>query len=221
MKNLKIIFTIAFLSLFLSGCLNYEQITTLNIDGSGEMFVHYWLKVTTAQDSVIMAKVGIFSVDSIRREYSSKHLNIKNIEVYSDLNDSTMHAKIELTFPKFDSLNTASAFKDVNFTLKKNDKKTMIFSQFIPPLATGFGVNGQLFNISYVYYIPGEILFHNAMDKSNNRLTWNYTLDQIGTGKTITATFRPFKLKETPAFIYYATLLVLVVVIFYLLKKKK
>lgn len=221
MKKLYIILTFLTFSLFLSGCLNYEQITTLKIDGSGEMYIHYWFKVQNQHDSLVMAKVGIFSPDSIRKEYSSKHLNLENIEVYTDSTDSTMHAKIELTFAKFDSLNSASAFKDVNFTFKRVDKNTMVFSQFIPPLATGFGVNGQLFKISYVYYIPGEILSHNAMNRSNNKLTWDYNLTEIGPGKTISATFRPFKLKETPIWIYYAALLVISVVIFYLFKKKK
>ncbi len=221
MKNIKATLTIFIISLFLSGCLNYEQITTLNIDGSGDMYIHYWFKVKTQQDSLVMAKVGIFSPDSIRKEYSSKHLKIGNINVYTDQNDSTIHAKIELTFAKFDSLNSASAFKDVNFSFKRTDKTTMVFSQFIPPFATGFGINGQLFKITYVYYIPGEILSHNAMSRSNNKLTWEYTLNQIGTGKTIAATFRPFKLKETPVWIYAAAFSVICVVIFYLFKKKK
>ncbi len=221
MKKITQILTILIFSLFLTGCLDYEQITTLKIDGSGDMYIHYWMKANEYTDSTIIAKVGIFNPDSIKSEYTSQHLNITNIEVYKDDNDSTIHAKIMFTFNKIDSLNFTKKFKDMNFVFKQVDKKVMLFSQYVPAFATGFGVKGQEFKIIYTYYIPGEVLSHNANEHSNNRLTWTFTLDEIGTGKTISATFRPFKLKETPDAIYYAALFVIVVVIFYLLKKKK
>ncbi len=221
MKNYLKILTISFLLLFLPGCLNYEQITNIKIDGSGDMYVHYWMKLNQFTDSTIINKLGIFNQDSIRKEYKSEHLNITNIEVYKDEADSTIHAQVKFTFNKIDSLNFTKKFKDMNFVFKKVEQNIMIFSQYVPAFATGFGINGKDFNVTYVYYIPGEILTHNANEISNNKLTWKFTLDEIGTGKTISATFRPFKLKETPVVIYYAALFVIVVVVFYLLKKKK
>lgn len=221
MKKFTYIITIIFVTLFLTGCLDYEQITNLKIDGSGDMYIHYWMKVNEYTDSTIIAKVGIFNPDTLRKEYESEHLNITNIEVYSDDADSTIHAKVMFTFNKIDSLNATKKFKDMNFVFKTIDKNVMLFSQYVPAFATGFGIKGQNFKITYTYYIPGEILSHNADEKSNNRLIWSFTLDELGTGKTISATFRPFKLKETPVVIYYAALFVIIVVVFYLLKKKK
>ncbi len=221
MKKFAQILTIFFISLFLNGCLDYEQITNLKIDGSGDMYIHYWMKANNITDSTIIEKVGIFNPDSIKNEYSSQHLNITNIEVYRDDNDSTIHAKVMFTFNRIDSLNYTKKFKDMNFVFKSIDKNVMLFSQYVPPFATGFGIKGQEFKIIYTYYIPGEIFTHNANERSNNKLTWAFTLEEIGTGKTISATFRPFKLKETPVVIYYAALFVIVVVVFYLLKKKK
>jgi len=46
-------------------------------------------------------------------------------------------------------------------------------------------------------------------------------LDEIGKGKTISVTFKPFKLKETPYWIYILAGLVLLIVIFFLVRKKK
>jgi hypothetical protein len=201
--------------------LNYYQETTLKTDGSGEMFVHYWMKMVTTQDSMIVNQFGIFNKDSIRKEFTSRFNKIENIEVYGDGKDSTIHAKIEFTFQNIDSLNDAKAFREANFSLKDGATGQNIFSQFISPTATGFGFDASLFTITYVYYLPGEIITHNAQEKSSNKLTWQYKLSEIGMGKTMTATFRPFKLKETPDWIYVLALIVLAVVIVFLFRKNK
>ena len=112
-------------------------------------------------------------------------------------------------------------FKEANFSLKDGASGLKIFSQFIPPAATGFGFNADLFTFTYIYYLPGDIITHNATEKSNNKLTWKYNLSEIGMGKTITATYRPFKLKETPTWIYGLAFLVLGIVIVFLFKKNK
>lgn len=203
------------------GCLNYYQETKIKKDGSGEMFIHYWMKVLTPQDSLVSTQFGIFTIDSIKQEFTSKFVNINEIEVYPDGTDSTIHAKIELEFFSIDSLNKTKAFKDANFSLINGAAGQKIFSQFIPPTATGFGFDPKLFTVTYVYYLPGDIITHNAQEISKNKLTWQYSLSEIGVGKTITATYRPFKLKETPIWIYLLALFVLVVVIIFLFKKNK
>ncbi|MFH1198440.1 MAG: hypothetical protein V1720_22245 [bacterium] len=213
---------IALLALaLLAGCLNYEQITTIKTDGSGDMYIHYWMHWRNDRDTTTINQLGLFNQDSIRSEFSSLYNTMDNIEVYNDFSDSTIHAKIEITFNSFDSLNYTKAFKGANFSIKNGPNNTRIFSQFIKPFATGFGFESNALNITHVYYLPGEITFHNANSLTRNKLTWEYTLAEIGTGKTITATYRPYKLKETPKWIYYSALTILVVVIVYLFRKRK
>ena len=217
--RLKIFSLFAFF-LLLNGCLNYTQITTIKTDGSGNMFIHYWMKWTTPKDSSIVEQLGIFSKDSVYKEFSSEYSSITNVEVYQDPADSTIHAKVELNFNSLDSLNLTPAFRKSELSIKDGSKNTKIFSQFIPAIATGFGFESKNFSISYVYYLPGEILSHNATEIVRNKLTWKYSLDEIGTGKYITATYRAFKLKETPTWIFICALFVLVVVIIYLFSKR-
>jgi len=209
------------LLLFLSGCLNYTQVTTIKTDGSGNMFIHYWMKWGTARDSLIVEQLGIFQQDSVYKEFSSEFNKINNVEVYRDYNDSTIHAKIEFEFNSLDSLNMTPAFRESQLTIKDGEKNTKIFSQFIQPIATGFGFESKDFSLTYIYYLPGEILSHNATEISRNKLTWQYSLAEIGTGKYITASYRPFKLKETPYWIYILSGLVLLIVIVFLFRKKK
>lgn len=206
--------------LFINGCLNYTQVTTIKKDGSGNMFIHYWMKWTSQRDSTIVEQLGIFSKDSVYKEFSSEYSSIKNVEVYKDFADSSIHAKVDLDFNSLDSLNTTLAFRKSQLSIKDGTKNTKIFSQFIPSIATGFGFQSKNFSITYVYYLPGEILSHNATEVDRNKLTWKYSLDDIGTGKYITATYRPFKLKETPLWIYITASIVLVIVVVYLFSKR-
>lgn len=208
------------LLLSLAGCLNYNQVTTIKTDGSGSMFIHYWMKWTTSRDSLIVEQLGLFNRDSVYNEFISEFSSIKNVEVYRDFSDSTIHGKVDFEFNSLDSLNQLPAFKDSKLSIKDGENNTKIFSQFIAPIATGFGMKTKNFSLSYIYYLPGEILSHNATEISRNKLTWQYYLDEIGTGKYITATYRPFKLKETPSWIYYSALFVLVIVIIYVFSKR-
>jgi hypothetical protein len=220
MRNKIFFFLTLLLILFIGGCLNYTQITTIKTDGSGNMFIHYWMNWTNPKDSLIADQLGIFSKDSVHKEFSSEYSSIKNVEVYKNLSDSSIHAKVELDFNSLDSLNLTPAFRKSQLSVKEGTKNTKIFSQFVPSIATGFGFESKTFSITYIYYLPGEILSHNATEIDRNKLTWKFSLDDIGTGKFITATYRPFKLKETPTWIFICALVVLVVVVIFLFSKR-
>ncbi len=223
MNSLKTIknFFLVLLPLISIGCLNYIQDVNLYADGSGVMKISYWMKSLGNENSVIVEKIGLFNADSLRSSFQSQYNSIEDIEVYTDSTDSTMHAIVELTFPSIDSLNNHKSFKEYKFSLKDGAAGQKIFTQFIPPVATGFGVNRSDFNIQYKYTFGGEIITHNAQDNEGRTLVWNYTLDDIGSGKTILVTFKPFKIKQTPYWIYILSGIVLLVVIIFLFRKKK
>lgn len=206
--------------LFINGCLNYTQVTTIKTDGSGSMFIHYWMKWTSTKDSIFIEQLGMFEKDSVNKEFTSEYSKLTNIEVYRNFSDSTIHAKVDLEFNSLDSLNMTPAFRGAELSMKDGGKNTKIFSQFIRPIATGFGFESKNFAITYIYYLPGEILSHNATEITRNKLTWKYNLDEIGRGKYITATYRPFKLKETPIWIYICASIVFIIVIAYLFTKR-
>jgi len=111
--------------------------------------------------------------------------------------------------------------REYNFSYQEKTGGQIIFKQFIPPIATGFGIDASNFNVTYKYSIPGEIISHNANIVSGKTLTWQYKLSEIGGGKNIVVTFQPYKLKETPTWIYLLSGAVLLLVLFFLLKKRK
>ncbi|MDO8550009.1 MAG: hypothetical protein Q7S39_07665 [Ignavibacteria bacterium] len=226
MRTHKLLVYLTKLSLFsillsIAGCLNYTQEVHLYPDGSGKMKINYWMNLPENEDTTTINKIGIFNRELIEKEFSSAYTVLNNVEVYIDSVDSTTHALIDLNFAHIDSLNNVKVFEDFQFSLKDGASGQKIFSQFIPPIATGFGIDGSEYIITYVYKFSGTIITHNAQIEDGQTLTWNYTLAEIGSGKTISVTFRPFKLKETPYWIYVLSGIVLLIVIIFLFRKKK
>jgi hypothetical protein len=209
------------LLVLISGCLNYTQEVQLYPDGSGTMKINYWMKLPEKEDTSAINKIGIFNPEMIQKEFESEYSTINNIEVYIDSIDSTTHALIELSFIHVDSLNKTRAFADAKFSLRDGAAGQKVFTQFIPPIATGFGIDGSAYLVSYQYKIYGDVITHNAHTKEEQTLTWKYSLAEIGSGKTISITFKPYKLKETPYWIYILSGFVLLIVIIFLFRKKK
>jgi len=220
---LKKIVSALFFSIIFTGCLNYIQDVQLYPDGSGKMIISYWMPLPSIESTSMLDKmgIGIFNPDSIRNGFSSQYVTIENIEVYTDSSDTTIHATLELSFIHIDSLNKTKAFKDANFAFKDGAAGQKIFSQFIQPFATGFGFDEGAYKVVYKYRFSGDIITHNAVRTEKRTLIWEYDLSEIGSGKTISVTFRPYKLKETPYWIYILSGLVLLVVIIFLFRKKK
>lgn len=179
------------------------------------------MKSPDSENYQILDRVGLFNADSMSNQFTSKYTTIENVEVYKDTTDSTVHGIVKFSFEHIDSLNNTAAFSDANFEFRDGAAGQKIFTQFIPPIATGFGIDGSNFYVTYKYTFSGEIITHNALDEEGRTLVWNYSLPEIGRGKTISVTFRPFKLKETPYWIYIISGVVLLVVIIFLFRKKK
>jgi len=205
----------------LTSCLNYTQVTTIKTDDSGKMYIHYWMRMDPDLDSLLLTKLGLFNEDSLKKIFNAEFTDLNFTKVYHDFNDSSLHSQIEFEFTNFDSLNNLQFFKHSELSVKEGPEETKIFSQFIQPITTSFGLYDKSLTVSYVYYLPGEIIKHNANSHSRNKLTWIFTLDNIGTGKTISANYIPFRLKETPRWIYYLAGMVILIVLTFLLRKRK
>lgn len=204
-----------------SGCLNYIQDMEIYPDGSGKVKINYWMDFHSSENISVIESIGIFNVDSIKKEFTSDFTSVTFVEAMADSSDSTLHAIIHLDFTHVDSLSKLKVFSQYEFSLKDGASGQKIYTQFIPPITTGFGIDGSKYSITYNIVFKGEIITHNATNNYGNSLSWSYTLPEIGRGKTISVTFQPYKLKETPYWIYVLTGIVLLVVIIFLFKKKK
>jgi len=209
------------LLLSLTSCLNYTQVTTIKTDNSGKMYIHYWTHMDPDLDSLLLTKLGLFNEDTLNNIFRANFTDLNFTKVYHDYTDSSLHAQVEFEFTNFDSLNSLQFFKHSELSVKHGADDTKIFSQFIQPFTTSFGLYDKSLTVSYVYYLPGDILSHNANSISRNKLTWIFTLDNIGTGKIISANYVPFRLKETPKWIYILAGVVILIVLIFLLRERK
>jgi hypothetical protein len=205
----------------INGCINYEQRAYIYPDGTGNMQIHYWMKGFDSLSISRISELNIFKVDSVSKEFD--YIFIKNLKVncYVDDSDSTVNTKIEFNFTNLDSLNFIRTFSQYQFSLTDGAAGQKVFSQFIPPITSGFGIDSENFRIKYIYEFHGDVIFHNATDEDNRKLIWDYKYSDIGKGKTISVTFKPYKIKETPTWIYILAGLVFSVVVFYLFRKKR
>lgn len=218
---MKKILTIFLLVYIITGCINYEQKAYLYPDGTGKMQLHYWMKATDSASLASFTDLSIFNQDSVQNEFNNSFLQNLEVSCYVDSADSTINTKVKFDFNSIDSLSLIKVFSQYQFSLTDGAAGQKVFSQFIPPIVSGFGIDTHNFVIRYIYDFHGEVISHNATSVDNRSLIWEYNYAQIGRGKTISVTFKPFKMKETPVFIYILAGIVLSVVIFYLFRKKR
>ncbi len=217
---IKILAAILF-SFSLSGCLNYEQVTNLKIDGSGDTYIHFWTGIKKSDDSLVVVASGLFDESSLKEKFNVSFIEITEIETYRNMIDSTIHSKVKFSFSDIDSLNLLNLFSGVSFVFEEDENEDIIFKHIINPSSTDYGFPEVDCVFFYTYYIPGKIIEHNANRKSNNKLEWKFSSSELNKSNTLMARFTPYKLKETPLWIYYLSLFIFIVVVLYLFKKKR
>lgn len=220
MKKTFIALIIILIAFLISSCLNFEQVTTIKKDLSGRMFVHFWGKSYLSPDTLFYNTLGLFNRDSLLKNFEYPFLNIDNIEVYSISEDSTIHSKVEFEFVHIDSLNSTKIFKGAKFKVENAPGGIQVFTHFVPQFVTGLGINTDKIQIEYVYYLPGKILNHNADEIYSNKLSWHLKASDLDQPYVLTASYVPYKLKETPKWIYYLALFVIFLVLFYIVRKR-
>ncbi|MDP4116527.1 MAG: hypothetical protein Q8903_10345 [Bacteroidota bacterium] len=224
MKIYRLIPILIILVSFFTGCLEYQQSTRINKDGSGNMIIKFWKKLP---DSTMVEKVSpndtiMFNIDSIRSFYSSPYTKIEDISVKKDTTDSLIIATVKLSFSSVDSLNKTHAFENYKFSYVDGAPKQKVFSQEIPASTVlGLGLYDSTSTITFKYVFSGEIITDNATNRRQDTLIWKYKLSELSSLKTISVTIRPFKLDRTPIWIYWLAGGVLLIVFVFLIKKKK
>ncbi len=214
----KILFPLSLFLVFLHGCINFQQTTKLFKDGSGETYIHLWTGITN--DSTDSIRLNFFIKDSLLSKFSSPFCKITGSEVYNDFTDSTIHAKIWLKFDDIEKLGNIKGMEGNIFEYKTISEKEKIFTHKIN-VPYFFTSDTTETKISYTYYLPGNILEHNADRISSNELTWFFDQSDLTSDLIIKVRIEPFKLKETPVWIYYLSLFIIIIIILFLFVKKK
>ncbi len=175
------------LALALVGCINYEQQTTLNMDGSGTMHIHYWAK----ENNVMWLSSNKLAFDEakIRDQYKSDNITVQSVKVESDTKDSTKHVHVALAFKNIGRLTEVPGFKDMTISwTDKGETKVLTHVLKADSSAGGFGMGD--YSVTYAYTMPAEVLASNATKTDGKLLTWKYALSDLAKEQTMTATVK-------------------------------
>ena len=220
-KELNILFRIfsVFYLILLSGCLNYIQDVNIYPDGSGKMNLHYWSNLAYDINSDDLKHLTFYNTDFLKKEFSSKRYNLEEIKIYTDSIDGTTHGIINITFQSIDSLNYSKSFQSSKFSLIDDGAGVKIFTQTIPSINDSLLSDSSKYSITYKYTVHGKIYDDNSTEKDGRTLIWKFRPNEIGSGKIIYVKYKPFKLKETPKWIYILMGIVIVIILFCLLRR--
>lgn len=172
------------LPLLIAGCINYEQNTTLNEDGSGSMEIHYWISESVL--SWFNSGALTFHEDSIRAQYASDGITVEDVRVESRESDSTRHVHVSLQFDDITKLSRSQGFKDMEMKwMREGD--VYRFVQTLP--ATSTSEDGMLdeFTFTYRYDFPGDIRESNADSSDGSNAVWVFKLSELDSARKMEA----------------------------------
>jgi hypothetical protein len=180
MRSIKKYYAIIFIltAVALSSCINMEQKTVLNPDGSGTMQIHYW-----THNSNITAEEVIgfgFTDYTVKKNYTSENSEPTDIIIERIEADTTTHVRLNLKFRDIERLPEAKSFSKIRaeWDLDEKDgthKLTYILLQdSINALSPGMNE----FNLVHEFTMPGEVLETNG-NQSGSTILWENTIADL------------------------------------------
>jgi hypothetical protein len=162
MKNLIPAAAIFSLLFSLNSCVNLEQKTKIESNGSGSMSLYYY----TSMDNLSFGDdVGgfAFSEELVRENFSSSNIRIRNLEVYETLSDSVKHVKLTFDFDDIRRLTEAKSFSDMKITYSVTPDE-IDFNYVIPKdTSTAYNLDAVKSHLDYEFELPsGEVVCANG-----------------------------------------------------------
>jgi hypothetical protein len=186
-KLLTFLFSFILLAAFLiSGCVNYDQKTTLNADGSGSMKIHYWSKMSNFSMGTTLGKFD-FDEKKAKENYTSGNTDVKTVKMEDKLDDSTKHVNVELSFKDINKLPDAKGFKGVEPSWKEGKDGMELKYILLKDTSASKNMGADDYTVTYTFEMPSEIISTNATKKDGKTLTWEYKVSDLGKDIEMTA----------------------------------
>ena len=179
---------ILFLGIYLSGCVNVDQETKLNADGSGTMNLHYWTKMSNVSSSDEIGGFA-FSEDKAKSNYTSSNSEVTSVNISDDLDDSTKHVKLEVTFKDINALPSAKGFEKVTTSWKEGDDGMDFNYTLKQDTSNAKNMGASDTKLTYKFEFPGEVVSTNGR-KDGQNVEWDKTLADLKEDVEMTATVK-------------------------------
>jgi hypothetical protein len=171
------VFVLAF-SVYLAGCVNYDQKTTLKEDGSGSMKIHYWSGMKNFSMGTSLGKFD-FDEDKAKEKYKSGNTEVTSVKVEDNLEDSTKHVHVELTFKDINKLSDAKGFEGVKASWKDVDDGKELKYTLLKDTSAAKQMSASDYKVTYEFTMPSEIISTNGT-KEGETVKYSYTLSDLG-----------------------------------------
>ncbi len=203
----------------IAGCINYEQTTKLNLDGSGTAEIHYWAE----ENSVSFLSSGplYFDEAKIKEQYKGTGITAKDIKMEMKEADSTRHVNVTVEFKNIQELSKTEAFKGIAITWAESEGN-MKFEQKMEPRENSSSMGMDQYTITYVYDMPGEVVSSNATKVEGSKLTWTYKLSDLSKEVILSASVKKGgMMSNTLIIVIIVAGVVILIVVIVVMKKKK
>lgn len=165
-------------SIYLVGCVNYDQQTTLKEDGSGSMKVHYWSGMKNFSMGTTLGKFE-FDEAKAKDKYKSGNSEVTSIKVEDKLDDSTKHVYIDLTFKDINKLSDAKGFESAKVTWKEHADGMELKYILLQDTSAAKQMSASDYKVTYEFTMPSEIVSTNG-SKDGQKVKYSYTLADLG-----------------------------------------
>ena len=147
---------VVLLGVYLSGCVNFEQKTTLAKDGSGSMKIHYWTKHVKNITSDELQGFP-FSESKVKDTYGTGGNEISNIKIEEkDEADTTKHVTFDLKFKDINKISEAKGFSKIKASWTEG-KEGMEFKYVLAKDTSSSGSMGASdYKLTYEFEFPGD-----------------------------------------------------------------
>ena len=165
-------------SVYLTGCVNYDQKTTLKEDGSGTMKIHYWSGMSNFSMGTTLGKFD-FDEAKAKEKYKSASTDVTSIKVEDKLDDSTKHVYLELTFKDINKLSDAKGFEGVKASWKEVTDGMELKYTLLKDTSAAKQMSASDYKVTYEFEMPAEVVSTNGTKEGQN-VKYSYTVADLG-----------------------------------------
>jgi len=173
---------------FLNGCVNVNQKTKIDSDGSGTINLHYWSKMKNLKNKKELGGFG-FEESKVKDKYSSSNNSVKDIKIEDKLDDSTKHVNVTINFDDLNKLNSATGFQKVIPTWKEGKEGTEFSYILKKDTSAAKNMDSHKYELVYEFEFPDDVLETNGI-KDGNKVKWERTLKDLKEDLEFTATIK-------------------------------
>jgi len=185
------IFLVLAFGIYLAGCVNLEQKTTLNNDGSGSMKVKYWTKSSNVSGDEL-AGFG-FTEAKVKANYTSSSTEPGNIKIEKNTTtDSLITVTLEVKFKDLNKLSDAKAFAKIKSSWQKGKDGMDFKYTLLQDTSNAKQMGMSDYKLVYEFEFPGEVLATNGK-KDGQKVSWNKTVADLKEDVDFTASVKAGK----------------------------